>query len=223
MRTFTLTLVTILLPATFCPAETKPFQVPATPALKLNFNPGWQLAKGSFPVEGTDDSQWERVSTPHTYHERYGYQGLKSGLKDLGPHTYRKHFTVPEDYKNRRLLLEFEGIRQRGQFYLNGHLLGRSSHGVTPLGFDITAQVKFGGENTLHVEIDCDDKEFETGTPMCWFFAASHRYLISLAISTLLCFAGRILLGASGTMFMQAPWYSAQVRGGDLVPEKRTP
>jgi hypothetical protein len=138
--------------------------------LKLNLNPGWRLAKGSYAVEGTDDSQWERVSTPHTYHERFGYQGLKSGLKDLGPHTYRKRFTVPKDYVGRRLILEFEGIRQRGQFTLNGHLLGRVSHGVTPFGFDITPHVRFGGENILHVEIDCDDKEFETGTAMCWFF-----------------------------------------------------
>lgn len=148
------------------------YQPPPASSLKLNFNPGWQLAKGSFPFEGTDDSQWEQVSTPHTYHEKFGYQGLKSGLKDVGPHTYRKHFTVPKTYAGRRLILEFEGIRQRGQFYLNGHLLGRSSHGVTPLGFDITACVNFGSENTLHVEIDCDDKEFETGTPMGWFFPA---------------------------------------------------
>jgi hypothetical protein len=151
-------------------ASKSPFQPPSSSSLKLNFNPGWQLAKGSFPFEGTDDTHWDRVSTPQTYHEKFGYQGLNSGLKDLGPHTYRKHFTVPETYEGCRLILEFEGIRQRGQFYLNGHLLGRSSHGVTPLGFDITPHVKFGGENTLHVEIDCDDKEFETGTPMCWFF-----------------------------------------------------
>ena len=148
----------------------RPVQPPAASSLKLNFNPGWRLAKGSFAVEGTNEEGWERVATPHTYHERFGYQGLKSGLKDLGPHTYRKRFTVPRDYEGRRLILEFEGIRQRGQFYLNGHLLGRISHGVTPFGFDITPQVQFGAENILHVEIDCDDKEFETGTAMCWFF-----------------------------------------------------
>ncbi len=170
LRFLQITLLAISLPASFCRAETPTFQPPPSAALKLNFNPGWHVAKGSFPFAETDDSQWERISTPHTYHERFGYQGLKNGLKDLGPHTYRKHFTVPLDYRGRRLLLEFEGIRQRGQFYLNGHLLGRSSHGVTPLGFDITPHVKFGGENTLHVEIDCNDKEFEIGTPMCWFF-----------------------------------------------------
>lgn len=146
------------------------YQPPVSSSLKLNFNSGWRLAKGRFAVEGTDDGGWEQVSTPHTYHERFGYQGLRSGLKDRGPHTYRKRFTVPRDYEGRHLILEFEGIRQRGQFYLNGHLLGRVSHGVTPFGFDITPQVRLGMENLLHVEIDCDDKEFETGTAMCWYF-----------------------------------------------------
>ena len=146
------------------------YQLPPTSSLKLNFNPDWRVAKGSFATEGIKDEHWERVSTPHTYHEKMGYQGLKKGLKDLGPHTYRKHFFVAQAYQGQRLILEFEGIRQRGQFFLNGHLLGRSSHGVTPLGFDLTSKINFGGENVLHIEIDCDDKEFETGTAMCWFF-----------------------------------------------------
>jgi beta-galactosidase len=189
MRFLALLLMATTLATSLVQAEKPAFQPPATPSLKLNFNPGWQLAKGSFPFEGTDDSQWERVSTPHTYHEKFGYQGLKKGIKDLGPHTYRKHFTVPKDYEGRRLILEFEGIRQRGQFYLNGHLLGRSSHGVSPLGFDITPHVKFGGENILHVEIDCDDKEFETGTPMCWFFPDSIRSTaVSSAMSSCMSF-----------------------------------
>ena len=146
------------------------FSAPASDSLELNFNPDWRLAPGSYPDQSIDDSQWERVSTPHTYHDKQAYQGIKKGLKDLGAFTYRKHFFVPADYSGRMLLLEFQGIRQRGQFYLNGHLLGRCSNGVTPFGFDLTPFVKFGAENTLHVEIDCSDKEFETDTQMCWFF-----------------------------------------------------
>lgn len=153
------------------PALLEAFSPPASDSLKLNFNPGWLLSKGSHAVEGTDDGAWEKVSTPHTYHERQAYQGgVKISGKDLGPFTYRKHFTVPAEYAGKILVLEFEGIRQRGQFYLNGKLLGKVSQGVTPFGFDITPFVKFGGENILHVEIDCNDKEFGTDSRMCWVF-----------------------------------------------------
>ena len=147
-----------------------PYLPPATDTLELNFNPGWLLAPGSHSVNLADDSSWERISTPHTYHEKVSYQGLKKGIKDLGAYTYRKHFKVPADYAGRRLLIEFQGIRQRGQFYLNGQLLGRHSDGVVPFGYDLTPHIKFGAENTLHIEIDCDDKEFGTGQTMCWFF-----------------------------------------------------
>jgi len=37
------------------------YQPPASSSSKLNFDPGWQLAKGSFPVDQIEDSQWERV------------------------------------------------------------------------------------------------------------------------------------------------------------------
>ena len=136
--------------------------------ITLNFNPCWRFAKGSYPLS-TDDAQWDTVSTPHTYHEKYSYQGV-IGEKDLGPHTYRKHFSLPAEYKNRKVFIEFEGIRQRGQFYLNGHLLGHISDGVTPFGYDLTPYLHWDKENILHVEIDCNDKEFGTHTPMCWFF-----------------------------------------------------
>ena len=136
--------------------------------ITLNFNPCWRFAKGSYPLS-TDDAQWDTVSTPHTYHEKYSYQGV-IGEKNLGPHTYRKHFSLPAEYKNKKVFIEFEGIRQRGQFYLNGHLLGRISDGVTPFGYDLTPYLHWDKENILHIEIDCNDKEFGTHTPMCWFF-----------------------------------------------------
>lgn len=151
-------------------SDSASYAPPKSPSRTIDFNPGWRLSKGSFPSGNTDDSSWEEVSTPHTYHEKQAYQGVNSHLKDLGPFTYRKHFTIPAADKGKRLVLEFQGIRQRGTFSLNGHLLGRVSHGVTPFGYDITPYVNFGGENVLHAEIDCGDKEFGTDSPMCWFF-----------------------------------------------------
>jgi hypothetical protein len=145
-------------------------QLPQTVSRIFNFNPSWRLAKGSYPPLNTDDSGWDLVSTPHTYHENFVYQGAFTKLKDAGAFTYRKHFVIPADYAGRKLFLEFEGVRQRGQFYLNGHLLGHISDGVTPFGFDITPYAVFGAENILHVEIDCNSREFGSNTEMCWFF-----------------------------------------------------
>ena len=196
------------------------FTPPASVTLDLNFNPGWRLARGSHPLEGADDSAWEKVATPHTYHEKASYQGVNKGVKDLGPYTYRKHFQVPADYAGRRLLLEFQGIRQRGQFYLNGQLLGRISHGVTPFGFDITPYVKLGAENTLHVEIDCDDKEFETGTPMGWFFPTFNSLYGGICRNVILHVVPEVHATLPLSTFLEAE--GTYVYAENISTEKRT-
>lgn len=147
------------------------YEPPPGDSITFNFNPGWRQAAGSHPFAATPDAGWRMVSTPHTYHEEFAYFGVNKKVKELGPHTYRKHFKMPAEFAGRKVYLEFEGIRQRGQFTLNGQFLGRHQNGVTPFGFDLTPYLKFGvEENILHVEIDCSDKDWETGTPMCWFF-----------------------------------------------------
>jgi hypothetical protein len=168
---FVFLLVLLFFPnSCFGKQHTDALQLPQAVSRIFNFNLSWRLLKGSYPPLNTDDSGWDLVSTPHTYHEDFVYQGAFIKLKDVGAYTYRKHFIVPADYAQQKLFLEFEGVRQRGQFYLNGHLLGQISDGVTPFGFDITPFVVFGAENILHVEIDCNNEEFGSNTEMCWFF-----------------------------------------------------
>ena len=65
---------------------------------------------------------------------------------------YRKHFKI-ENRGNRKVFIEFEGIRQAGDFYLNGHRLGKHENGVMAVGFDLTPYMK-DGDNVLAVRID---------------------------------------------------------------------
>jgi hypothetical protein len=42
------------------PAQTAAYAPPAAASVRINFNPGWRLAKGSHPVDGTDDAGREK-------------------------------------------------------------------------------------------------------------------------------------------------------------------
>ena len=203
------------------------YEPPASDSITYNFNPDWRQAAGSYPFETTVDAGWQRVSTPHTYHEEFAYFGINKGLKDLGPHTYRKHFKLPAEFADRQVFLEFEGIRQRGQFTLNGHFLGRQQNGVTPFGFDLTPFLKFGpAENILQVEIDCSDKDWETGTPMCWFFPGFNPLYGGICRNVKLYVMGKVhatlplysSLGASGT-YVYAENISTEKRSADIGVE----
>ena len=94
-----------------------------------------------------------------------------SPILSTGIAWYRKHFKLPAAAKGQKIFLEFEGIRQAGEFYLNGKYIGIHENGVTAFGFDITDYVQFGDEeNVMAVRIDndWDYKEKATNTKFQW-------------------------------------------------------
>src|SRR5947209_667849 len=130
---------------------------PQSVRMKFNFNPGWKVKVGDVPgAEATsfDDSGWKDVTTPYAWNEsdafRKSIQELSTGVA-----WYRKHFKIPESAAGKKIFLEFEGIRQAGEFYLNGKFIGRHENGVMAFGFDITNDVRRAPqENVLAVRID---------------------------------------------------------------------
>lgn len=134
--------------------------------VKYNFNSNWLLKVGdasnaqdpSFP-----DSDWKSVTTPHAWNEddafRVDIANLSTGIA-----WYRKHFKLSSSTRNKKVFLEFEGIRHGGEFYLNGNWIGRSENGVMAFGFDVTGTVKIGEENVLAARVDNSWDYRETGT-----------------------------------------------------------
>lgn len=118
-------ILTIVLAPTSASAQT-------SPRAKYNFNAGWKVLVGD-PANGQsvgfDDSAWQNVATPYAWNED---DAFKQDIKDLstGIAWYRKHFQLPAGSQERKIFLEFEGIRHGGEFYLNGRLLGRHENGV---------------------------------------------------------------------------------------------
>ena len=156
------------------------FTPPSSPRREYDFDADWKFFKESQEkADGAealafDDSTWETVSTPHTYNDVDSFRtiishggGDRGGWK--GTAWYRKHFKLPD--LAAKVFLEFEGMRQAGEIFLNGKSVGLSENGVTAYGVDITDMVKFGGaENVLAVHVDnrTDYAERATGTRFEW-------------------------------------------------------
>src|ERR1019366_8996753 len=80
-----------------------------------------------------------------------------------------KHFKLAHTAK--KVFLEFEGMRQAGEIFLNGKPVGLSENGVTAYGVDITDGVLFGGQDNVlavHVDNRGDYVERATGTRFQW-------------------------------------------------------
>jgi beta-galactosidase len=135
---------------------------PASPRMKLNFNPQWKFLRED--VDGAqavrfDDSKWETVTTPHTWNDVDSYRVIiQHGGGDRGKYQgigwYRKHFKLSPAMKGKRIFIEFEGMRQAGVIYLNGQQVGLYENGVSAYGLDVSDKVQFGAENVLSVKVD---------------------------------------------------------------------
>jgi len=98
---------------------------------KLNFNGDWCLKVGDVAEALNpeyDDSGWQRVTLPYAFN---GDEAFRRDIVDLTDTIcwYRKSFCVDgERVKDGKFFIEFEGVRQGADFYLNGHHLGFSEN-----------------------------------------------------------------------------------------------
>src|SRR5688572_16711186 len=142
------------------------------PRTKYNFNSNWLVFVGDEKdgaTPGFNDKAWKKVTLPYAWNED---DAFKKDIVDLstGIAWYRKHFKLPASAKGQKIFLEFEGIRQAGDFYLNGQHIGLHENGVTSFGFDVTDIVKFGEDNVLAARIDnsWEYREKSTNTKYQW-------------------------------------------------------
>ncbi|MGA2268743.1 MAG: sugar-binding domain-containing protein [Bryobacteraceae bacterium] len=125
---------------------------------------------------GFDDSAWTTVGTPHSFNDVDSFRLLISHSGgDLGTFKglvwYRKHFKLPAKLAGDKIFLEFEGMRQAGDIFLNGKAVGLYENGVTAYGLDISDAVHFGNEdNVLAVKVDNRTTYVErsSNTPFEW-------------------------------------------------------
>src|ERR1017187_786862 len=107
-------------------ADTK-FTPPASPRVTYNFNADWRFIRQDVPgaeVVSFDDSLWDTVSTPHTFNDVDSFRvvidhsgGDRGTYKGIS--WYRKHFKLPASAAGSKVFIEFEGMRQAGEIYLN--------------------------------------------------------------------------------------------------------
>jgi hypothetical protein len=144
---------------------------PQSARVKFSFNSGWKVKVGETvgaEAASFDDSAWKSVTTPYAWNEDDAFRKSIDALP-TGIAWYRKRFRLPAGAAGQKIFLEFEGIRQAGEFYLNGKFIGRHENGVTAFGFDISDTVS-PAENVLAVRIDSswDYREKATNTKFQW-------------------------------------------------------
>ncbi|WP_233565224.1 glycoside hydrolase family 2 protein [Aquimarina sp. AD10] len=136
---------------------------PNTDRTKTNLNNGWKFhlgnIKGDPETIGFKDSNWTKVSIPHTLKlVSYELDSISEGweqkkyLREYG--WYRKTVTIAEN-SNKKVFLEFEGVHNATELWVNGKKVGNHNiNGYISFHFDITDHVKFGQDNLIVIKAD---------------------------------------------------------------------
>jgi beta-galactosidase len=143
-------------------------------------------APSDFFAAELDDSSWDAVEVPGNWtmqgYDRPHYTNVQMPFRKPPPHVpddnptglYRTRFTVPEAWRERRIVLHLGGVESVLYVYVNGQPVGMSKDSRLPAEFDITDWV-VPGENTLAaMVVRWSDASFIEDQDH-WWMAGIHR------------------------------------------------
>lgn len=96
----------------------------------------------------------------------FGIESALSGVRErVGPDNklwYQKIFTIPEEWREERVMLNFGAVDWRSEVWVNGKKVGNHDGGYTSFSLEITDALKEGNEQELTVAVwDPTDDGFQ--------------------------------------------------------------
>ena len=76
------------------------------------------------------------------------------GFKEMGIGWYRYELTPKDEWKGKRIVLDFQGIMLVGDVYLNGKRIGGTDYGYLGFDIDLSKLLKWGQSNEIVVKAD---------------------------------------------------------------------
>ena len=100
------------------------------------------------------------------------------GFKEMGIGWYRYQLTPKDEWKGKRIVLDFQGIMLVGDVYLNGQRVGGTDYGYLGFDIDLSKLLKWGQVNEIIVKAD-------TGKPnnSRWFTGAGLYRDVNLIVT----------------------------------------
>jgi beta-galactosidase len=158
-------------------AQTQPAGESGAARVRDSFDFGWKFFKGD--AQGADqpgfaDANWRNLDLPHDwsvegpFREQPGSATFAHLPTGIG--WYRKRFSIPESYRDRKVFIEFDGVYQLSEVWINGQYLGKRPYGYIGFHYDLSPHLKFGGENLIAVKVD------NSHQPNCRWYSGSGIY-----------------------------------------------
>ena len=117
------------------------------PSKVENVKQPFLLLNGTWQFKYSPTSKWTTIEAPgEAVMQGYAIEHDK-------PFWYRKVFTLPVDYKGKRVILRFDGVYSQARLLVNGKFVREHHGGFTRWETDVTEFVKPGGKNEIMLEV----------------------------------------------------------------------
>lgn len=124
-----------------------------------SFNSGWTVGPKvrSFEALGIVAAKPQPVTLPHDAirdlpRSATSDQGVNTGYFPGGAFVYSKTFDVPEEWRDKIVFIEFEGVYRDAVVYLNGDFVAQCPNGYTGFAVKADPYLLYGQPNTITVE-----------------------------------------------------------------------
>ena len=178
-----------------------------------SFNDGWKFIKYFFASNESSvnnrepeslqlpfaaDNSWRTVDLPHDWAIEGPFNDTLENNTGLLPWKgigwYRKHFTVKDSDKDKRIYIDFEGAMANAKVWLNGKYVGEWPYGYTSFRLDLTPYIITGKENIIAVRLDTKnwDSSWYPGAGIyrnVWLVKTSQVHIVH---NSLYCYAPEI-------------------------------
>jgi beta-galactosidase len=130
---------------------------------RTSFDDGWRFSLGDAAgahLPEFQDQAWSAIDLPHDWSIAGPFSedapcGGSGGYLPTGIGWYRKRFVLPSATAGKRVLVQFDGVYQRSEVWINGQHLGMRPYGYITFAYDLTPHLHGGREpNVLAVRVD---------------------------------------------------------------------
>jgi len=144
-----------------------------SPRSRESFDLGWKFIKyfnasndavttdkepENLQLPSVNDNAWRSLDLPHDWAIEGPFSDTLENNTGLLPWKgigwYRKHFTLTDNDKGKRIYVDFDGAMANAKVWLNGKYVGEWPYGYTSFRLDLTPYIILGKENIIAVRLD---------------------------------------------------------------------
>ena len=148
------------------------------PRVRDSFDFGWKFFKGD--AQGAQqpafaDAGWKDVDLPHDWSIEgpFSQDAPARGQGGFCPRASAGTGNIsmfPNLTADRKVSIEFDGVYQLSEVWINGQYLGKRPYGYIGFYYDLTPHLKYGGDNVIAVKAD------NSHQPNCRWYSGSGIY-----------------------------------------------